>query len=168
MSNKLSLYEIADDYMIAMEKLLELDIDEETFNDTLEGLQGEFRDKAVNVAYVIKNIEAMVTAIAEAEKKMYERRKCMQHKSERLREYLITCMDNSDILQIDDCPDFSIKIRTNPASLVITNEHSIPYEYWYCPPSVSLINKNAIKNKLKKGEKVAGADLIYNKSIHIK
>jgi hypothetical protein len=168
MKNRLSLYEISDEYIISVEKLLDLDIDDDTFNDTLDGLQGEFRENAINIAYVIKNIEATSESIKEVEKNMYERRKCLQRKSDKLREYLIKCMDNVDILHIDDCPDFSIKVRTNPASLLITNENDIPKEYWYTPNPSSVIDKCVLKSKLKDGIKISGAELIYNKSLHIK
>lgn len=168
MKNKLSLYEISDDYALAVENLLELDIDEQTFNDTLEGLQGDFRDKAVNLAYFIKNLEVTSASIKEAEERMYERRKALDKKLSRLREYLMCCMDNADILKIDDCPDFSIKIRTNPPSLVINDENEIPDCFWYMPDPKRVLDKLSLKSDLKEGREIPGAELVYNKSLQIK
>lgn len=168
MKNKLSLYEISNEYAYSFEKLLELDIDEETFNDTLEGMQGDFRDQAINIAYIVKNIETTADAIKEAYDNMYNRRKILQDKADRLRQYLVGCMDNAEIYDINDCPDFSIKLRTNPASLVIYDEKEIPDCFWKVPKPTPILDKLSIKSDLKDGKEIPGAELVYNMSVQIK
>ena len=52
------LYKIAADYAEAAARLAETDLDDQTIADTLEGLAGDLRDKAIAVASVIRNMEA--------------------------------------------------------------------------------------------------------------
>ena len=58
-----ALYEIATLYRKAAVELENLDLDDQVISDTLEGLGGDLEQKAVNVAFVVKNLEVTVGAI---------------------------------------------------------------------------------------------------------
>ena len=66
--NQLSLYQISNEYLADLEKLQELNLDDQTFLDTLEGLSGELEVKATNVAFFIRNLESSAEQIKIAEK----------------------------------------------------------------------------------------------------
>jgi len=62
----MNLYSLAAEYRQAAESIANLDLDDQTIADTLEGLSGELEVKATNVAMFAKNLEATATAIKEA------------------------------------------------------------------------------------------------------
>jgi len=59
----LTLYTIADQYLQDLQKLQDMEINDQTFADTLESLSGELEVKATNVAMFIRNLEANADAI---------------------------------------------------------------------------------------------------------
>lgn len=67
--NALTLYELSDEYRDALAVLNEMDLDEQTIADTLEGLQGAIEVKAQNVAMFTRNLEATAEAIKDAERR---------------------------------------------------------------------------------------------------
>jgi hypothetical protein len=72
-----ALYVLSQEYRTAAEKLADMDLDDQTFADTLESLSGDLEAKAVNVAMFCRNLEASAAAIEEAEAQMAARRKAL-------------------------------------------------------------------------------------------
>ena len=164
----LALYTIADQYLIDMQKLQEMEIDEQTFADTLEGLSGELEIKAMNVAMFIRNLEASADAIKAAEKQMADRRKSIESKATRLREYLLDNMIRTNITKID-CPHFVLSVRKNPPAVDVFNQEMIPDDYFDIPePPAPTLNKNRLKDDLKAGIEIDGARLTAGQSLSIK
>src|SRR5918992_3930991 len=102
----LRLYEIADNYLQALEELAELeDLPAEVIADTLEGLQGSFEAKAVNVGAYIRSLEAEASAIEEARKSMERRQKALERHADRLRDYLRLQMERTGLRHIKVPPE---------------------------------------------------------------
>ena len=166
--NNLALYTIADQYLIDMQKLQEMEIDEQTFADTLEGLSGELEIKATNVAMFIRNLEASADAIKVAEKAMADRRKLIESKANRLKEYLLENMVRTGITKIES-PHFVLSVRKNPPAVDVFNQEMIPDEYFDIPePPAPTLNKNRLKEDLKAGVVIDGARLTAGQSLSIK
>lgn len=165
---QLALYQIADQYLSDIDKLQNMELDEQTVADTLEGLSGDFEVKAVNVSMFIRNLEASAEAIKDAERKMAERRKALEVRSDRIKEYLKVNMQKTGITKIE-CPHFQISLRNNPESVDVLNADMIPSEYFIVPdlPPPQL-DKVALKKAIQSGKEVEGARLIRNQSIQIK
>lgn len=164
----ITLYEFAEEYLYDLQKLNECDIDDQTFEDTLEGLSGSFERKAINVAMYIKTLEANAIAIKNAEKAMSERRKCIELKQSRIEKYLIDNMLKTGLLKID-CPYFSIFTKKNPPAVEILNFDAIPSEYFDIPPPPPpSLNKMRLKDALKSGEIIEGARLTQGNNLQIK
>lgn len=145
-----------------------MEINDQTFADTLESLSGELEVKATNVAMFIRNLEANADAIKAAEKQMAERRKALEAKSNRMRQYLLDNMLRTGITKID-CPYFSLGIRKNPSAVEVLNQDMIPDEYFDIPePPPPSLNKNRLKDDLKAGVVVEGAKLTQSSSLQIK
>jgi len=167
MSN-LTLYQVSDQYLADLEKLNDLELDDQTFKDTLEGLTGDFELKATNVSMYVRNIEASVEAIREAEKQMSNRRKAMENKINRLKQYLKDNMIRTGITKVD-CPYFQLSLRNNPEAVEVINLDEIPPEYFDIPPlPAPVLNKKAVKDAIKSGIEINGARLIKNQSLQIK
>ncbi len=159
MSSNLTLYELSDQFAIAAQKLSDLDLDEQTIADTLEGLSGALEAKAINVAQFCKNLEATAEQIKQAESAMSARRSAMENRAKRIREYLKLNMEKTGIQKIE-CPFFKIAIRDNPPSVVIDAASQIPEGFWRLPEPPPLVpDKKLIAESLKAGLDVPGCHL---------
>lgn len=144
-----ALYEIAETYRQALETLGDMDLDDQTVNDTLEGLHGDLQAKGTNVAAFCLHLEAMSEAIKEAEKKMEHRRKVLSNRAENIRAYLKQCMETAGIQKIES-PQFKLQIKKNPPKTVIDDESLLPAEFMKTPPPPPPIpDKKAIADFLK-------------------
>jgi hypothetical protein len=167
MSN-LSLYQLSGNYLEALDFLTdpEADFPTEVIKDTLEALGGELEDKAINVAKFMRNMEAAAEAIKIAEADMTKRRKALENRVKWLKEYLKGNMEACGISKIE-CPYFKIAIQANPAAINILDESSIPDQFkeqvitWK-------IDKAAIKDAIKAGETVPGAELVNGTRLAIR
>jgi len=146
----MQLYEISNQYQTAFNQMQELDFDEQTISDSLSLITDDFNNKAINVSSFIKNLEADTKAMKEAEEAIYNRRKAIENKVNNIKEYLITNMEACGITHIHH-PQFDIKLKKNPQSLIITNEKLIPSEYFDTIPETKVLNKTKLKNDLKSG-----------------
>lgn len=166
--HNLALYQIADEYLQAVVHLESLDIDDQTFADTLEGLSGDLENKTRAVAMYRQNLLAAADAIKQAEIKMAERRKALENKAERISQYILSNMLRTGISKIDS-PYFAISIRNNPESVVVDAEMLIPLEYFAYPEiPAPTIDKRKIKEAIANGITVAGVHLERKQSLQIK
>ena len=67
MNKTVSLYDISSEYLVALDAFTdpENDLPVEAVNDTLEGIEGGLKDKAINVVQYMRNLEATAAAIKE-------------------------------------------------------------------------------------------------------
>ena len=164
----LTLYTIADQYLQDIQKLQNMDLDEQTFADTLESLSGDLEVKATNVAMFVRNLEASAESIKAAEKQMAERRKAIEAKAEQIRNYLKDNMARTGITKID-CPYFALSLRNSPPAVEVINADEIPAQYFDIPePPAPVLNKNRLKDDLKNGVIVEGARLTQGSYLQIK
>jgi len=68
------------------------DLDEETFNDTLEGLTGTFEQKLVKCAGFLENLEYELGIIEEKKRRIEKLRKELENKCKWMRNYIISNM----------------------------------------------------------------------------
>ena len=164
----LSLYQLSNNYLQALDFLTdpELDLPIEAVNDTLEALGGELEEKAINVAKFLRNMEAVAEAIKEAEEAMAKRRKSLENRVKWMKDYLKGNMEHTGITKIE-CPYFKIAIQNNPVAVNVTNENAIPEQFkekiitWK-------IDKPAIKETIKSGIAVPGAELVNGTRLAIR
>ena len=100
MNTSIALYQLADQYLAAAHELTDLDLDEQTVLDTLEGMAGSLEDKAINVAKFIQNLRASSLAMKLAEARMYDRRKAVEKREQRIMDYLKSNMERCGISKI--------------------------------------------------------------------
>ena len=147
----MKLYELSEQYQTAFNELSSLvedgSLPVEAMTDTLEALGGELREKAKNVGAWIKNLEADVKALKEAESALAVRRKSIESRVGWAYEYLQSNMENNGITEID-CSLYSLKIQKNPPSVHIFGE--VPKEY-LTVKVVESPDKKAIKELIQNG-----------------
>ncbi len=164
----LTLYEVSQTYLHALEALTdpEADIPTDTIRDTMEALEGELQDKAVNVAKYIRNMETQAQAIKAAETDMAKRRKTLETRAIKMKEYLKEHMQRTGIKKIPS-PWFVISVQKNPASVYVHDEQKIPGDYKNEQTIIS-VDKAALKIILKAGQVVPGAELVNGTRLAIK
>jgi len=116
----------------------------------------------------VRNLEASAESIKAAEKQMAERRKAIEAKAERIRNYLKDNMARTGITKID-CPYFALSLRNSPPAVEVINADEIPAQYFDIPePPAPVLNKNRLKDDLKNGVIVEGARLTQGSYLQIK
>lgn len=162
----MKLYEIKEQFMT----LLDMDIDEQTMSDTLESLQGDFEDKADNIACLIKALEAEVYAIKVEADKLKERASQKQVKADSLKQYLYNTFKTLNMDNIET-PRNIIQVKKNPESVEVQDG----FMEWAVINRRELLsfkeptpNKIAIKEAIKNGSAVVGARLVRKERLVIK
>lgn len=157
----LRLYEISAVYLDALETLSEQDdLPPEAIADTLEGLAGEFSQKATAVAAYIRNLELEAEAIEAAGRRLAKRQFALQDHASRLRDYLQWEMEHTGIRKVEST-ELVLRIQANPPSVIIDDELALPEEFKQPVVTIKLL-KAEISKALKMGAPVPGAHLEQN------
>jgi len=169
MNNLPQLYVLADEYLQSAAKLADLDLPEEVVIDTLSSLTGDLEVKATNVAMFVRNLESIAEQIKQAEQAMAERRKALENRADRIRQYLLENMQRTGISKIES-PWFKIALAKNPPSVVVDDEVTLKFAH---PEFVKVVtteslDKTAIKEAIKAGIDVPGAKQVQGTRLEIK
>ena len=158
------LYDISTEYRDLAEKILEQDgeITEEDMKQ-FDTLEYNFLQKADNYAGLIKEVEAEIGCLDEAIKRQEERKKKRERLVEKLKGRLAQAMDimgKDKVDTLNACVTFRRSLKVE-----IVDEKEIPEEFF---KAVYTANKSAIRDALKAGHAVPGAELKENRSIQIR
>lgn len=164
----MTLYELSDQYARLLEAIENGEIPEEAIADTLEGLTGDFDEKADNIACIIKNELAIADDIKRESDQLCERKKAHLKRAEYLKGYLSEQMNRVGKKKIEtarNCISFRPSVRT-----IIENENDFVRDNPdYCKQVTEYkIDKTAIAAALKSGREIKGAHLEQRQNIQIK
>lgn len=162
----MKLYEISNNYIDLFNQADQDESIRDALDDTLEVIESEFEEKAINVAKYILNLEIEAEAIKNAESGMKDRRVTLDKKISWLKHYTRTHMEKVNKTKLW-CPEFEMKIKKNPPSLIIRDEELIPAQFKKIVKTVS-IDKKSIKDILKDGVGVKGCHLEQSNRLEIK
>lgn len=163
-----ALYELTGEYLQALERLTDLDVPEEAIKDTLEGLQGELKDKMAAVNMMARNFEALAMQIKIAENNMAARRQALDKRAVKLREYLLENMQKAQITKIEH-PYFTMTVKKNPPAVIVFDSAAIPEAYLRMPPvPLPEPDKTLIKADLVAGKDVPGCRLEQKERLEVK
>lgn len=162
----MKLYELAGQYqeLIPLAENADDEADLQAFYDTLDGLEGEIKEKVGNCAAVVKTLDAQASAIKAEEDRLAKRRQAIQNSRDRLKLYMQSGMEAAQLSKIKG-ELFTVSIADNPPSVVIDSEEMIPSD---CKEVKITIARSRIAEKLKSGEPVAGAHLERTRSLRIR
>jgi len=164
-----ALYEMTDSIKQLQEAVNDVESDNMALaiSDTLDAMGLDFNEKAVNIVKFSHALDGDTKEIDAEIKRLQERKKTIQNKSNNIKEYLRYNMEASGIKKIE-CPLFSISLAKGQEVVIITDENLLPDEYVRVKTEISP-NKIALKNALKDGKEVPGAELVTGKtSLRIK
>lgn len=142
---------------------LEVNEDGEVLNiDGLDALELEKKEKIENIGLWVRNLEAEKDAVSNQKKIFADREARLGKKIESLKGYLTYALGGQKF----STDKVAVSFRKSE-SVHITDEHLITDEYM----DVSVVrkpNKKVIKDALKSGKDVFGAELLEKQNISIK
>jgi chaperonin cofactor prefoldin len=152
----LNCFRISDDEVVDEETGEVLD------SKYLDNLELQFDEKVENIAKWIKNLDSDAKQLKEQKMIFAARQKAAENKRDSLKKYLDSVLQGN---AWDKSSDKSVKISYRSSQKVeITGD--VPKEYLI--KQEPKIDVAGIKEALKTGKKVKGADLIINNNIQIK
>lgn len=170
----MKLYEYAEEFGALFDSLDEMDGEEmeQAWFDTLESIEAEFEDKAENLIAFIKELNGQAAILREQEKAFAERRRTKEHHAERLKKYLLGCMNTVGRKKIDR-PMGCASVRNTPESPHFEDEAA--FADWALANDSSLlrfrppeIDRTAVKKYLQAGHEIDGVTLERSQSVIIK
>ena len=153
--------------------LLEL-VDPETGEiqdwEAYEALQMDRERKIENTCLWFKNTMAEAAAIKAEEEALKKRRQVLENRAERLKQYMEYALAGQSF----QTPKCSITWRKNPPKVELTEPAlAIAWAMTHGRKDLVIerapdISKEGLKQLLKDGEEIPGAELIYNMSMGVK
>ena len=129
--------------------------------EKLDQLAMERDTKIENIACWIKNLSAEAAALKEQKQTFADRQKAAENKMESLKKYLATYLNGQKFAT----DKVAVSFRKT-SSVNVTDMSLVPEEYLkYADPTV---DKTAVKNAIKAGIVVPGAEIAEGQSISIK
>lgn len=151
----------------AARKLADMDLPADAVKDTLESMTGALEVKARSVAGFILGVEADARARREHAEKVLAKAKAEENRAASMREYLHYCMISAGITEIKG-PEFTLRIRDNPAKVVVDRDESVPADYWVDVPATQRLDKQLVKQAIKDGYDVPGCRLERGTRLEVK
>lgn len=165
MISEIKLHEIP----AALAGMLDLiQVDEETGEiepATLESVQIASEEKIIATAMYIRRLDALNKATKETIQDLQERVRADSKRIEALKWLMTKAMDSLQYTEVKS-PEVTLRFRKS-SSVEITDSESLP-EQFLRTKTVIEPDKTAIKNALKSGEKIQGAQLVESRNLQIK
>ena len=164
MISEIKLHEIP----AALSGMLDLiQVDEETGEiepATLESVQIASEEKIIATAMYIRRLDALNKATKETIQDLQERVSADSKRIEALKWLMTKAMDSLQYTEVKS-PEVTLRFRKS-SSVEITDSESLP-EQFLRTKTVVEPDKAAIKNALKAGEKIQGAQLVESRNLQI-
>lgn len=157
----MNLYELAQKYA----EVQEMDVDEQTFLDTLESIQDVAASKVENCSNWMQNLKSEITAFKKEENRLKKIRMAKENKLKWLNKYVQDFLENSGVTRFE-IGIFTLSIQKNPPSLEIYDATLIPEQY--LKPQAPVLDTQTIKDLLKQGEEIPGVTLKQTKGLRIR
>lgn len=157
----MNLYELSQNYLAVQD----MDLEPETLKDTLDSIEEAIEVKAENIAKWIRNLEADKKAFEEEEKRFKEKKQAADNRIKSLKQYLEDNMRLTGKTKFK-AGFFSFAIQNNPPSVEVFDEALLPERFLIEQPPK--IDRAGIKELLKAGEEVPGAELKQTAGLRIR
>lgn len=163
----MKLYDIKEQYLQFMELAENGNIPPEAIEDTLDGIAGELREKADNIACVIKQLLYESAALAAEEQALFLRRRTKEKTAERLKKYLSDCLLAANMQTLETARN---KIMFRKSQSVEIEDMSALCESHpeLVRPSEPLADKTAVKKLMMSGVSVNGCRLKQHLNMQIR
>lgn len=157
-----TLYEMTTAAQQLYDLLQNEEIDEQVLKDTLEGMGAD--EKVESYCKIICQFETDSEAFKAEKQRFADKQAQAENNVKRLKNNLLLFLNASGQKKVS-AGLFTVSKATNQA-INIFDESLIPAEF--LKPQPPKIDKTGIRNAIKSGENVAGAEIITNESVRIK
>lgn len=123
----MELYKISDQYAVLMD--MADDIPADALADTLESIQADFDEKAINVALVIQNLKSDENQLKEEIDRLVSKKKTIKARQDRLRKYLLANMQAVKKMTIKS-PLIDITLKRTPAKIDKSEDWESRFVNW--------------------------------------
>lgn len=144
-----TLYELQEDYKQLLEMLEDADVDADVVRDTLDGVEGEFEQKADAIAKLIREEKADAEKLSVEIKRLTDRKKAKENNADRLKRYLENAMITTGKKKFNTAL-FGYNIKKGTPSVVVDNAEKIPSEWWVAQEPK--LDKTGLKQWLKEND----------------
>ena len=158
-----TLYELTGQYLALMEIAEEADPD--VLRDTLEGINGEFEDKADNCAKVIRNLEGNVEAIKAEIERLEKKKKGWENSIQSIKKDLERSMIITGKRKFKTLL-FSFGIQKNTPSVNVKDASKVPAQFW--KKQDPKLDRTSLKEFLKENGNTEYAELVQGESLRIR
>ena len=160
----MKLYEITGEILELLTMAEDSELDQKMIQDTMEGLDFEFEEKAEAYAKVVKTLEMDIAGLDEEIQRMTKRKATIKNNIDRLKRSLEGAMIATGKRKFKT-PLFGFGIQKNPPSLNVLDESKIPEEFWI--EQQPKLDKKAALAYVKENE-VDWAELSQTESLRIR
>lgn len=157
-----TLFEMAPEFKFLYDLLEKEEIDIKTFEDSLESL--EIDKKIEGCVYIQKQLESDVEAFKRERDRLDERMRTIKNNAQRVKDNLLDFINYTGLKRLD-VGTFRLRVGKS-IKTVVTDEEKIPSEFLV--PQKPKVNVEAIRKRLKSGEKIQGASLVESEFLTIK
>lgn len=159
------LYEIAERFRAWFEEIEALDGEVTDLHAVeLSELEGDLREKVEACAVFMRSQDAQAAAIGEEIKRLQARKRACEAAEERVRQALIATMVATGQTKVKTAL-FSVSVRDSQGEVVVSDEALVPDEYFRVKRELS---RSAMREALKGGAEIPGAELRINKTVVVK
>lgn len=160
-----TLYEITQNMKQLNNYLDDDEFNEEIYENTLSLIKTELSNKSISLIHIIKNIESDETMLDNEIKRLKAIKDRKSKKLKDIKDYIKVCMEQMGVNKIET-PIGNFSLRKSE-SVDIINPAKIPAQYLntvveYKPDKVK------IKEAIKSGIKIEGAEIVTNNNLNIK
>lgn len=159
----MKLYEITERYANLMTLLDDDAIPADVVTQALAGVEDELADKGQQIARLVRNVDAEAKAIRAEENRLADRRRALENKRDRIKDYLQGQMEACNLKKLNGL--LNISLQANPPSVDIADEGKVPAEYKVQP--LPVVDRRAILDALKAGAEVPGCTIKQGRSLRI-
>jgi predicted ATP-dependent endonuclease of OLD family len=158
-----SLYNLTQDFLDTVAQLEELELDQETVNDTLESLQMPIEQKAENIVKYMKELEALAEMKKTESKRLSESASADLKKAESLKTYLQQNLERTGIKKLQ-AGIFTLAFRKG-SEVVEIDESKVPLFHeaprFYKAQEPKFLGKTELKTLIKEeGIIIPGVTLV--------
>lgn len=160
----MKLYEITGEILELLMMAEDSELDQKMIQDTMEGLDFEFEEKAEAYAKVVKTLEMDIAGLDTEIQRMTKKKATIKNNIDRLKRSLEGAMIATGKRKFKT-PLFGFGIQKNPPSLNVLDESKIPEEFWI--EQQPKLDKKAALAYVKEN-KVDWAELSQTESLRIR
>ncbi len=148
--SEVSLYDLTTD----LEQLKSIE-EMEDAKEIIKIIEAEMSKKGTGLIKLDRIIDVNISNVSDEIKKLTDKKRVWEKRKKKIREYILSCMENADIKKIETAIG-NMTVRKGVSTLKIEDEDKLPDKYLEVIHTYK-VNKDLLKKDIKDGQVVEGA-----------